>query len=80
MFLAPVEIAQCATCSGELVPAEDDWRHSEGDGCTELATPVICRHDDCGLPAAVGSEACLGHAGGFSSPDGVRSQSAMATL
>ncbi len=63
MYLAPVDVAQCATCSGVLVAAGDDWRHREGTGCTELAEPVICRYPDCGLPATVGSEACAGCAG-----------------
>lgn len=71
MDLAPVDVAQCGACGGELVAAGDDWRHRESGGCSEFGTPVICRHDDCGLPAAVGALACLGHAGAFSSPEGV---------
>ncbi|RNM01044.1 hypothetical protein EFE23_03970 [Micromonospora solifontis] len=80
VYLAPVDVAQCATCSGVLVAAGDDWRHREGTGCTELAEPVICRYPDCGLPAAVGSEACAGCAGAFSSVVGVGSQCSAATV
>ncbi|WDZ83990.1 hypothetical protein [Micromonospora cathayae] len=81
MNLALIDVAQCATCSGVLVPAGDDWRHREGGtGCTELATPVICRRDDCGLPAAVGSEACAGHAGALLWAVGVGSQCRIATV
>ncbi|NLU77802.1 hypothetical protein HCA58_05200 [Micromonospora sp. HNM0581] len=75
MHLVPVDVAQCATCGGELVPAGDDWRHPVQGVCTELGTPVICRTGDCGLPAAVGSEVCLGCSGAFSSPEGVRLRS-----
>lgn len=80
MILAPVDVAQCAACSGVLVAAGDDWRHREGTGCTELASPVICWHLGCGMPAAVGSEACAGCAGAFSSVEGVGSQSPTATV
>lgn len=58
--LASVDVAQCRDCGGVLVPAGDDWRHQESTGCTELGTPVICRHDGCGMPASVGGEACSG--------------------
>ncbi len=80
MYLAPVDVAQCATCGGDLVAAGDDWRHRDATGCTELATPVICRHSACGLPAAVGSLACADCAGAFSSVAGVGSQCPTATV
>lgn len=80
VHLALVDVAQCVACSGVLVAAGDDWRHVEVAGCTELATPVVCRHDDCGLPAAVGSEACAAHAGVFSCPQGVGLRSSKAAV
>ncbi|MEU0151494.1 hypothetical protein [Micromonospora fulviviridis] len=80
MHLAPVDVAQCATCGGVLVAAGDDWRHEEATGCTELGTPVICHHGGCGMPAAIGSEAC-GHCAGASSwAKDVGSQSPTATV
>lgn len=71
----PVDDAQCETCGGELIAAGDDWLHQVQGDCTELGTPVICRGADCGMPAAVGSEVCLGCADAFSSPNGVRVRS-----
>ncbi|MFI7283079.1 hypothetical protein ACIBOV_22745 [Micromonospora chersina] len=80
MHLPPVDVAQCATCGGALVAAGDDWRHEEDTGCTELGTPVICRHPGCGMPAATGSEACAQCVGASSWPEDVGSQSPMATV
>ena len=80
MHLVPVDVAQCVTCSGELIAAGCDWRHLVPGGCTELGTPVICRSDDCAMPAAVGSEVCLGCAGAFSWPGGVRVRSSNAAV
>jgi hypothetical protein len=71
VYLAAVDVAQCQTCGGTLVAAGDDWRHQESTGCTDLGTPVICWHGDCGMPAAVGSEACTEHAGALLCPEGV---------
>jgi hypothetical protein len=68
------DVAQCVGCGGVLLPAGDDWRHEEpAPACTELGTPVICHHGECGWPAAVGSLACQGHCGLSSSPQGVGS-------
>jgi hypothetical protein len=61
--LPTVDVAQCATCGGLLVPAGDDWRHEADTACTAFGTPVICRHSDCGFPAAVGALACQVHTG-----------------
>ncbi|MGI5151399.1 hypothetical protein ACQEVC_34385 [Plantactinospora sp. CA-294935] len=62
ILLATVEVAQCDPCGGVLLPAGDDWRHETETGeCAQFGTPVICRHDDCGFPAAVGGLACPGH-------------------
>jgi hypothetical protein len=58
VHLAAVDVAQCVTCGGLLVPAGDDWRHEADAGCTAFGTPVIC-----GLPAAVGCLVCQGHSG-----------------
>lgn len=62
VYLAPVDVAQCATCGGVLVASGEDWLHLEAGDCTALGTPVICWRDECAMPAAVGSEACAGHA------------------
>jgi hypothetical protein len=71
--LSAAEIAQCATCSGVLVPAGDDWRHQEpAPECTDFGVPVPCRV--CAMPAVVGALACAPHAGVSARVGYVRSQ------
>ncbi len=51
------QLAQCATCSGVLIAAGDDWTHLDDTGCTLLGQPILCERD-CGYPAAIGAMSC----------------------
>jgi hypothetical protein len=59
------ELAQCATCGGELVPAGDDWTHRDDTGCTLYGEPVLCGRGECAYPAVIGGTACQGCTGTF---------------